>query len=369
MEAFSRRSSLAGGRQERGEGPSSPGRSTIEPIAVSPARLSSLFTSRLNEVYARFEDWTLPLVVTGRLGSVPADTWRRYEPLPLQDLNGKEEIGLEVTYEQLEKSAAKPGEVVEATGFLRARLVRGQVVPRFETLALRPYTPDSQGGEGGERLLESLVPDRHDFPTQGEPGFLLVDLATGTQALEQIEEALGAWRRQGAVRSLRLGPHNRQELLQALLRSPEEIIVLVVNSRSLPLLQGTAALKAMAASPAYRMVVTEETTGAEVPAAPNGQSDLALRSLTWLADRVFASPVEAGRYLRERCSALWQKREEARAREEEIMALRDSLAQLSDLPEIARSAGLRRGLMLGLCVGGIGCFVLAIALVFLLHRF
>lgn len=328
---------------------------------MTPARLNALFSSRLNEICARFDEWNAPLTVVGRLGAVSPESWKRYEPLPLHDLTGSEEIGLEVPLELLERSGVRTGETVEATGLMRARLARGQAVLRFDTLSLRPHVEGKTEDEAAllPSLLRALPADRHDFPERSDLRLLVIDAGAGPEALETLGGALGALWRQGLARVVQLGPADRQALLQALLRSDEDVVVLMVGGEGLPLLETPAALKALAACPAYRVVVMNRD-------AREAEKGLAALSVC-IADRNFVSPVEAGRYLRERCGRLWQEREETRARDEELAALRDSLAQIADLPEAARHAGMRRGLLTGVLAGAILSAVALVGLGLLLH--
>lgn len=340
MEVFSRRSRVS-------EPSSSEALQTLS--VVTPERLNSFFSSRLNELCNRFEEWSLPFTVIGRLGVVSPDSWRRYEPLPLIDLTTQSEIGLEVPLSILEKTGLRGGDIVQAVGFLRARLVKGQVVLRFETLGLCLYEEknreSTQSGINMIELLRELPAEKHSFPQSEGLSLLLVNLGVSRQKFSSFRDSLGALWQERAVRTLDLTPDDRQKFLQSLLTGTEDIIVILSGKESIALLEDAYALKALSACKAYRILVLENEVSVSEETGEKGPE---LKSLaSHLVDRFFVSSVAAGRYIRAESSQAWQLREEERARQEEMNALRDSLTHFADLPDVSHNSGLWRGVLIG----------------------
>ncbi|UMM64332.1 RidA family protein [Aristophania vespae] len=342
MEVFSRRSRNL---------PKTDEKNNLTPL-VTPERLQSLFVSRLNEICARFEEWSYPFTVVGRLGTVPPDSWRRYEPLPLLDLQGQAEIGLEVTLSLLEEAGLKAGDVVQATGFLRARLVKGQVSPRFETVSLCRNENGSDAALQSEAnilsLLRDLPAETHNFPHRDDLRLLLINLSLPPECLQDLKGALGALWHERSIRSLTIKSTDRQMLLQSLLTMTEDIVVILSGNEGLPMLENSFVLKAITACKAHRISVLENRRLEK----KLDEKKPALRSVaSHLMDRHFSSALEAGRYIREQSGQTWQAREEERARQEELNALRDSLARFADLPDVSRKFGVWRGIIIGVALG------------------
>lgn len=344
MEVFSRRSRL----------PASPASEAVYSVAVTtPDRLRSFFASRLNEICTRFEEWSVPFTVAGQLGSVSPDSWRRYEPLPLIDLSTQAEIGLEMSLSLLEETGLKGGDIVQATGFLRARLVKGQVMLRFETLGLRPYEINSEITPAPEvslaALLKELPAERHAFPQREGLRLLLVGLGTEESHNEAFRTALGALWQDQSVRALNFLPADRQKFLQVLMTMTEDILVILSGKEGLPLLENTYSLKALSTCRAYRVLVLEN--GVTASSGHVGSLPVLKSVASHLVDHGFMNSVEAGRFIREQSSQAWQVREEERARQEEMNALRDSLSHFADLPDASRNISLWRGVLFGVLAG------------------
>ncbi|MDF7673495.1 hypothetical protein PT277_01785 [Acetobacteraceae bacterium ESL0709] len=359
MEVFSRRSRIAQ--------PSAPG--TLQPVAlVTPEWLQSFFASRMNELCARFEEWSHPFAVVGQLGVVAPDSWRRYEPLPLIDPATKAEIGLEIPLSLLEETGIKSGDYVQATGFLRARLVKGQIMLRFETLAVRLHDEKAESASQSDAsimaLLRDLPSEKHVFPQREGVRLLIINLGVSGRQVEELRVALGALWQERSVRELAFSPADRQKLLQALVTMTEDILVILSDGAGVALLENSYVMKAISAGKAYRILVLDNTASLN---HDTGEKQPPLKSVAChLVDHFFPSSVEAGRFIREQSSQAQQIREEERARQEEMNALRDSLARFADLPDVSRNFGLWRGVLIGSLIGVV-FVILCLALVHFLH--
>lgn len=335
-------------------------------VPTTPGHVQSLFKSRLTEICTRFDDWTLPFKLVGRLGHVAPESWRRYEPWPLVDEVGGEEIGLEITSSLIKQSGAQAGDKVEAFGFMRARLIRGQVVLRFEVLAFSLYEePPSPKAEEEDLTLLSILrrypPTRRVFPGQSDMRLLILGLGSTPDQEEAMQNSLGGVWHSRSVSVVSLDGRDKVGLRQILLKNQANIVVFLAGEAGCSALEDPEMLLPLATCPAYRILVRERALEAD-PA--DGKGAVA----ACLVDCCFSSLIEAGRYIRQETGRLWREREEERARQEELAALRESLARMADISAHPVKPGMMRMIMPGLILGGIlGMFGVIMARLFIGH--
>lgn len=343
MEAFSKRP-----RQLPGEA-----RDVKSLAVVTPARFQALFERRLHDVSARFDEWTIPLTVIGRLGDVPPDTWRRHESLPLLDQQGGAEIRLEIPLPLLDESGLKSGDLVRATGFVRARLLRDHVVARLEVLSLCAHEHgmrlNSQPAHTLQTMLRDLPSGRHEFPCRAEATLLVMGVGVSNQALEQCCHHLGSFWKPEAVHQVSIPLDEPAQLARYLHHAEEDIVLLVAADGCLKTLEDVDVLKALAFSQAYRLLAFAHPAASPELRVEEQRGTIAQH----LVDYVFASPLEASRYIREKSGHYWKNREEERARQEELSALRASLSRLVDVPDKTTSMSTMRAVMIGMLLGAL----------------
>lgn len=343
MEAFSKRP-----RQ-----PSVAARDVKSLAVLTPARFQALFERRLHDVCARFEEWSIPLTVIGRLGNVPPDTWRRHESLPLMDQQGEAEIRLEVPLSLLDETGLKSGDLVRATGFVRARLLRDHVVARLEVLSLSAHEHGLRLNPQSTHILQTMLRDlpsgRHEFPYRADATLLVLGLGVSDQSLAQCCQHLGGFWRPEAVHRLALPLDEPTRLAQYLNHAEEDIVLLIAAEGCITTLEDGAVLKALAFSQAYRLLAFEHHAPAPELRMEEQRGTIAQH----LVDYTFASPLEAGRFIRQKSGHYWKSQEEERARQEELSALRASLARLTDVPEKPKTMGTTRAMMIGMFLGGL----------------
>ncbi|WP_018980042.1 hypothetical protein [Saccharibacter floricola] len=343
MEAFSKRTRPA----------SIEARDVKSLAVVTPARFQTLFDRRLNDICARFDEWSIPLTVIGRLGEVPPDTWRRHESLPLIDQQGGIEIRLEVPLPVLDESGLRPGDLVRATGFMRARLVRDHLVARLEVLTLCAHEHgmrlNSPSAHTVQSLLRDLPSGRHAFPYRGDATLLVIGIGVSAQSLEGLCRHFGGFWRPEAVHRLALPIDDAARLARHIHHAEEDIVLLVAAEGSITTLEDVTVLKTLAFSQACRLLAFQHDSDETELRIEEQRGTIAQH----IVDHAFASPLEAGRYIRQESAQYWERREEERAREEELSALRTSLARLTDLPEKSARQGTTKAVMTGMVIGAL----------------
>lgn len=302
--------------------------------------MQDLFSARLEEICAAFDEWGFPLVVAGQLGDAASNSYPKYYQLPLTDPQFGTTLSLEVQKSLLARAEVSPGDHVHVTGMLRARQYRGQIVLRFEVVAVELHDPGRQKVERIERsvlnVLRGLPCASHPYPTRLETRLLLIHSAASSALVaEDFLQALGgAWRPE-RVRSLPTAMNDPGRLAEAISTCREEIIVLIRgggDASDFVVFENPIVLEALAVCPAHRVL---------------GLGHTANRTLAErVVDHAATTPADAGHYIRRMSGRVWQEQEEARAQLEEMAALRES-ATLNVTPERAPiGAGLRNGLIL-----------------------
>ncbi|MBS1065494.1 exodeoxyribonuclease VII large subunit [Gluconobacter kondonii] len=337
MDAFPRRSRSSSGA----------GDTTILTV-LSPLQVQDLFSARLEEICAAFDDWGFPLIVAGQLGDAAPNSYPKYYQLPLTDPQFGTTLSLEVQKSVLARAGVGPGDYVHVTGMLRARQYRGQIVLRFEAVAVELHDPARQKVERAERsvldVLRGLPCISHPYPTRPEARLLLIHSAASSALVaEDFLQALGgAWRPE-RVRSLPTAMNDPGRLAEAIGTCREEIVVLIRgggDASDFVAFESPQVMEALAVCPAHRVLGVGHTAN----------RTLAER----VVDHAATTPADAGRYIRRMSGRIWQEQEEVRAQQEEMAALRDSVA-LNVVPERAPiGTRLRNGLILlaiGLVLG------------------
>ncbi|MFT9365778.1 MULTISPECIES: exodeoxyribonuclease VII large subunit [Gluconobacter] len=315
---------------------------------LSPLQVQDLFSARLEEICAAFDDWGFPLIVAGQLGDAAPNSYPKYYQLPLTDPQFGTALSLEVQKSVLARAGIGPGDYVHVTGMLRARQYRGQIVLRFEAVAVELHDPARQKVERAERsvldVLRGLPCISHPYPTRPEARLLLIHSAASSALVaEDFLQALGgAWRPE-RVRSLPTAMNDPGRLAEAIGTCREEIVVLIRgggDASDFVVFESPQVMEALAVCPAHRVLGVGHTAN----------RTLAER----VVDHAATTPADAGHYIRRMSGRIWQEQEEARAQQEEMAALRDSVA-LNIAPERAPiGTRLRNGLILlaiGLMLG------------------
>ncbi|GBR35347.1 exodeoxyribonuclease VII large subunit [Gluconobacter kondonii NBRC 3266] len=310
--------------------------------------MQDLFSARLEEICAAFDDWGFPLIVAGQLGDAAPNSYPKYYQLPLTDPQFGTTLSLEVQKSVLARAGVGPGDYVHVTGMLRARQYRGQIVLRFEAVAVELHDPARQKVERAERsvldVLRGLPCISHPYPTRPEARLLLIHSAASSALVaEDFLQALGgAWRPE-RVRSLPTAMNDPGRLAEAIGTCREEIVVLIRgggDASDFVVFESPQVMEALAVCPAHRVLGVGHTAN----------RTLAER----VVDHAATTPADAGHYIRRMSGRIWQEQEEVRAQQEEMAALRDSVA-LNVVPERAPiGTRLRNGLILlaiGLVLG------------------
>ncbi|MBS1085938.1 exodeoxyribonuclease VII large subunit [Gluconobacter sphaericus] len=329
MDAFPRRSRS-----------SSAAGDTTTLTVLSPLQVQDLFSARLDEICAAFDEWGFPLIVAGQLGDAAPNAYPKYYQLPLTDPQFGTTLALEVQKSILARAEVGPGDYVHVTGMLRARQYRGQVVLRFEVVAVELHDPDRQKIERVERsvldVLRGLPCAFHPYPTRPEARLLLIHSAASSALVaEDFLQALGgAWRPE-RVRSLPTAMNDPSRLAEAIRTCREDIIVLIRGGGDVSdfvVFENPLVLEVLAACPAHRVL---------------GLGHTANRTLAErVVDHAATTPADAGHYIRRMSGRVWQEQEEARAQQEEMAALRDSVTQTVVPERTPIGTRLRNGLIL-----------------------
>lgn len=340
MEVFSRRSPV-----------SLPVRSSGKDVPVmAPEQVQLLFRRRLSEICARFEDWQVPVTVSGVIGEVPVDRWRRREGTPLLDQKTGTSILLDMSPSLLEGEGLHAGEQVRVLGLLRAILHQGQVTPRFEVFSIVKDEDEAVAGqrEALMQVLRDVPPQRRDFPVREGARMLLLGVGMGLERLHGLRQALGGFwtERNVTVRSL---PEGMSDVaVQSLREMEQDVVFLVVAENRMAELETPAFMKGLLQCPAYRVLACDMAVEGEIPAA----EDEALTVLPHLVERFFHSSVEAAGFLRQQSNVVRQHQDEERAHQEELAALRASLTALAERPADAGHGFPFIPLLVGLVLGG-----------------
>ncbi|MCL1562326.1 hypothetical protein DTJ06_02440 [Parasaccharibacter sp. TMW 2.1886] len=331
MEVFSRRSSVAPSvRPEKGF-----------PV-MAPEQVQLLFRRRLSEICARFEDWQMPVTVRGVIGEVRPDHWRRRESTPLLDEKTGTAILLDISPSLLEGDGLHAGERVRVCGLLRAHLHQGQVMPRFEVLAVGRDAEEKADRQREELLqfLRGTPPQRRSFPTREGARMLLLGIGVGVDRLKSMEQALGGfWTERNVTFRAVQGDGAAGQSLHGV---EEDIVFLVIAGAQAVETESAMFMKALLHCPAYRVLVYDAAADDGLPSA----------ILPHMVDCFFRTTVEAATFIRQQSSVVRQHQDEERAHQEELAALRASLAALAERPGETSSLSPLFLFLAGLCLGG-----------------
>ena len=340
MEVFSRRSSM-----------SPAGQSGKALPVMAPEQVQTLFRRRLSDICARFEDWQVPVTVSGTIGDVPADRWRRREGTPLLDRKTGTAILLDVSPSLLEGDGFHAGEPVRVLGLLKAHMHQGQVVPRFEVLSITRDEEETliRQRDALVQTLRDVPPQRRSFPAGAGVHMLLLGVGVGVERLRSLQQALGGvWsERNVTIRALQGAVDGTA--IQLLHGAEQEIVFLVVAEERLAELEAPAFMKGLLQCPAYRVLACDLTM--EGQAVPDVEAETST-VLPHLVERFFSTAVEAASFLRQESIVVRQHQDEERAHQEELAALRASLTALAEHPVGLPRGGMFLPLLAGLVLGG-----------------
>lgn len=354
MEVFSRRSPASSSIQS-GKG---------FPV-MAPEQVQLLFRRRLSEICARFEDWQVPVPVSGIIGEVPVDRWRRREGTPLLDQKTGASILLDMSASLLEGEGIRAGERVRVLGLLRASLHQGQVTPRFEVLSIARDEEEvtTRQHEALVQMLRDLPPQRWDFPVREGARMLLLGVGTGLDRLHVLKQALGGFWTEWNVTVRSIQDETVESAVQFLHEVEQDIVFLVVAENRLAELETFVFMRGLLQCPAYRVLACDMAVEGRVVAASVAEEE-ASTVLPHLVERFFQSSIEAAGFLRQQSNVVHQRQDEERAHQEELAALRASLTALADRPTESGAGLLFLPLLIGLVLGGgatlVGLWVLHI---------
>lgn len=311
---------------------------------MAPEQVQFLFRRRLSEICARFEDWQAPVQVSGIVGEVPMDRWRRREGTPLLDKKTGTSILLDIPPSLLEGEGLHAGERVRVLGLLRAQLHQGQVTPRFEVLSI---VRDAEEDAAWQRdvimqTLCELAPQRRVFPAQDGARMLLLGMGVGMERLRGVQQALGGFWTERNVMIRSIQQDDVAEVAAQAVRAVEQdIVFLLVAENCLPTLEAPSFMKALLQCPAYRVLAREK-----------GAEEGTVTILPHLVDCFFSNPTEAAGHVRQQSGMIRQRLDEERAQQEELTALRASLAALTERPAETGRRPFLLPLLAGLLAGG-----------------
>lgn len=311
------------------------GETAVAPV-LSPLQLSDLFAARVEALCAGFAEWGFPLIVAGELGEEAG--------LMLIDRRTRAAVALEMREPVLAASGVQAGDRVLATGLLRARVMKGNVTPVFEALALEPYDPvQRKAAEAEASLLERLRGlDWGHRPYPRKTGATLLVIVPPS-AQQRLRESLGGAWQAARLRLVTISPAETmpgEGDLAGIIRACREDVLLFVPGATFPpaALEEPAVLEALSACHAHR-VLCRDVSGRR----------LLIESL---ADHVAPDFDAACAYLRRMNGRLWQEEEEARSQGEEIAALRETVAALS-VPARRPVAGRILSVLLAIALGAV----------------
>lgn len=320
---------------------------------LSPLQVQDLFTARLDEICAHFEEWGFPLAVEGQLGDVAPNAYKKYYQLPLVDPQLGTSISLEATKLVLAAADVRAGDHVRVTGCLRARHLRGQVALRFEVLTVEPHDPGRQKVDRAERslldVLRGLSWQFQPYPDRRDARLLLIHSASSSALVsEDFLQALGGGWRSERIRALPVAMTDPHRIADAIGTCREDIMVLIRGGGDVSdftVFEHPLVLEALSNCVAHRVLGVGHTAN----------RTLAER----LVDHSATTPADAGHYIRRMSGRVWQRQEEERAQQEEIVALRESATSMAAIPAgLPLGARLRNGLIL-LALGALAGLVLS----------
>ena len=323
------------------------------PFTLTPSQVQDLFASHLDDICARFDEWAFPLSVVGQLGDVAPNTYRKHYQLPLIDLHNGSTISLEASKNTLANADLRPGDRVRLTGALRARLYRGQVTLRFEVLAAEAHDVVVQQIERVQRSVIDTLRDLpwtfHPYPEQREARIALIhSAASNALVAEDFLQALGGGWRPERVRTLPTAMNDPTRIAEAISSVREEILVVVRGggeASEFGVFEHPFVLEALSGSSAHRVL---------------GVGHSANRTLAErMVDHTATTPARAGHYIRRMSGRLWQGQEEARAQQEELAALRESITALAGVSSRPPFSLRLRNSALLLLVGGLAGLLLS----------
>ncbi len=333
MEVFSRRPSVSSSLRSE----------TTYPV-MAPEQVQTLFRRRLSDICARFEDWQAPITVSGVVGAVPSDQWRRREGTPLLDGQTGTSLLLDMLPSLLEGEGLHAGERVRVCGLLKAHLHQGQVIPRFEVLSIIRDAEEvaERQREALLQLLREMPPQRRSFPVRDGARMLLLGVDVGLERLKAVQQSLGGfWTERNVTLRLVQGNDGRAEL-SYLHGVEQDVVFLVVAGTRLAEMDSSSFMKGLLQCPAYRVLAYDVAV----------EDDTATTILPHMVDCFFRTAAEAAGFIRQQSSAVRQHQDEERAHQEELAALRASLAALAERSGDGRGPSPFLLFFTGLCLGG-----------------
>ncbi|OOL18862.1 hypothetical protein AL01_03735 [Bombella intestini] len=334
MEVFSRRSSVLPPRRSEETCP-----------VMEPEQVQALFRRRLTDICARFAEWQVPIIVSGVIGDVPPDRWRRREGTPLLDGQTGTSLLLDMSPSLLEGEGLHAGEHVRVCGLLRAHLHRGQITPRFEVLSIIRDAEEAAERQREEllQLLREMPPQRRSFPVREGARMLLLGVGVGLERLKAIQQSLGGFWTERNVTVRSIPDHGGCAELSYLHGVEQDVILLVIAGSRLAEMDSSPFVKGLLQCPVYRVLAYDVAADS---------SDTATTILPHMVDCFFQTTAEAVSFIRQQSGVVRRHQEEERAHQEELAALRASLAALAERPRDGRSSSALLLFSVGLCLGG-----------------
>lgn len=319
----------------------------------APEQVLTLFQRRCADICSRFEEWRTPIRVKGVIGEVPVECWRRREATPLLDAHTGAALLLEIPPALVAEEGLRTGETVQVIGVLRAHAQQGQLTLRMDVLSLTRDALEEahRQSEMVMELMRSLPPRRRAFPTQEGARMLLLGLGVGSERLAHMVHALGGLWSERNVTLRAVSEAEGPEALQNLSQIEHEIIFLIMAKGHLSAWEQPACIKALSRCPAYRILACDG----------GGDEQEGGTLLAHLVEQYFTTPLEAAEFIRYQSVEHRQRQDEERAHQEEVEALRTSLAALTQRP----TEGPPRLSMLALTLG----VVLGVSLIVAGHWF
>lgn len=322
--------------------------------SLTPAGVQRLFVRRLSDICTGFDDWRTPMNVAGILGDVPEDCWRGRAATPLIDTDGEEEILLDMSPILLEREGLQAGDHVQVTGFLNARLYVGRVVARFEVLTISKDREKYAAQHDKElvQLMRRSVPKVRSFPTGEGARLFIVGVGIGPERVKHLSQSLGGFWTDRNTDSLLLSSYQVDELSYAITHMHQALLLLVVAEGALSVLEDITCLRGLSMCSAYRVVSCDWQEPNTEPSKTRESGMI----VPYLVEDFFTNDVEAGEAIRQRTGQERQRKTAERAQEEELIALRASLASLTEKLTLSRRGPKWPALMIGIFLGGVLMF-------------
>ncbi|QDH16530.1 exodeoxyribonuclease VII large subunit [Swingsia samuiensis] len=318
---------------------------------LTPEQVQELFSARLDEMCMHFDEWKFPLAVSGQIGEIVPNTYRKYYQLPLIDHKTGVSVPLEVNKSLVSGADIRSGDHVRVIGALKARNSRGNIVLRFEVFHLEAYEAGYVKKKRDETLaldfLRELKTEFHAYPEVRDPKiFLIHSAASNALVVEDFLQALGGVWRSDRVRALGVPMNDPQRIADAVASCRENLLVIIRgggDASEFVVFEQPEVLTALASCPAHRIL---------------GLGHSANRTLAErVVDYSATTPADAGHYIRRMSGRIWQRQEEARDQAEEIAALRESVTVASQ-PVVQPWGRYIKIALISLVLGCILCLIL-----------